>query len=88
MHQIVIFSKQSQAAMLWFRTREKAESQFQNIQMVLAGKIEANSLTEHDDFGAWFTSPKENISHVIFNDMGKQDELFKLLQSIGYAKKV
>lgn len=87
MHQVIIFSKQSQATMLWFRTAEKAEMVFQNIQMVLAGKIETGSLTEHDDFGAFFTAPKGNISHAIFNDMSKQAELYKLLESIGYAKR-
>ena len=87
MFQIAIFSKQSQAAILWFRTKEKAESQFQNIQMVLAGKIETESLTEKDEFGAIFTAPKGNISHAILNDMGKQAELYKLMEGLGFAKK-
>lgn len=87
MFQIVIFSKQSQATMLWFRAREKAELQFQNIQMVLAGKIDTDNLTEKDEFGAILNIPTENVSHCIFNDMTKQAELFKLLESIGYAKK-
>lgn len=87
MYQVVIFSKQSQAAMLWFRTVEKAESAMQNLQMVLAGKIETNSVTEKDDFGATFTAPKENVSHIIFNDMTRQSELYKLLESMGYAQR-
>ncbi len=86
MHQLVIFSKQSQAAMLWFRTAEKAESAFQNIQMILAGKIETDSVTEKDDFGVIFTAPKGNVSHAMFNDMNKQAELFKLLSSLGYVQ--
>lgn len=87
MHQIALFSKNSNAnVILWFRTREKAESQFQNIQMVLGGKINVDNLTEKDDFGAIFTSPKENISHCILNDMSKQVELFKLLEGLGLAK--
>lgn len=87
MHQILIFSKQSQAAILWFRTAEKAESVFQNIQMVLAGKIETDNVTEKDEFGAIFTAPKENVSHAIINDMSKQGELYKLLENLGYARK-
>ncbi len=87
MYQIVLFSKQSQAAMLWFRTAEKAELVFQNLQMVLAGKIETNSVTEKDDFGVIFTAPKENVSHAMFNDMNKQGELFKLLNSLGYVQR-
>lgn len=87
MHQLIIFSKQSQAAVLWFRTAEKAESVFQNVQMVLAGKIETDSLTEKDDFGAFFTASKENISHVVFNDMTKQAELYKLLEGLGLAQR-
>lgn len=87
MHQIILFSKQSQGAFLWFRTAEKAESVFQNIQMVFSGKIETDSVTEKDDFGAIFTAPKGNVSHAIINDMAKQAELYKLLESLGYAQK-
>jgi hypothetical protein len=87
MHQIVVFAKQSSAAFLWFRTAEKAELVFQNIQMVLAGKIETDSLTEHDDFGAFFTAPIANVSHAVFNDMAKQAELYKMLEGLGYAQR-
>lgn len=87
MYQIIVFSKQSQATMLWFRTAEKAESVFQNIQMVIAGKIATDSVTEKDEFGCIFTAPKENVSHVIINDMGKQAELYKLMEGLGYAKR-
>lgn len=73
--------------MLWFRTAEKAESVFQNIQMVLAGNIETDTLTGKDDFGVIFTAPKINISHAMFNDMNKQGELFKLLDSLGYVQR-
>lgn len=72
--------------MLWFRTAEKAQSVFQNIQMVLAGNIDTDSLTERDEFGVIFTASKGSVSHAILNDMNKQGELFKLLSSLGYVQ--
>lgn len=80
MFQVVIFSKDSQATMLWFRTKERAELAYKNIDSVEFPE-------QPDDFGAMLLIPRDNISHVVFNDLSKQAELYKLLEGIGYAKK-
>lgn len=87
MHQVVVFSKDSQATMLWFRTRERAEVEYQNVHEMLKGTIDATVLTVRDDFGAFLAIPLANVSHGILNDLSKQGELYKLLEGLGIAKK-
>jgi hypothetical protein len=86
MHHIVVFSKDSQAAFLWFRTREKAEIELKNIHDMLKGKTDVCIVTAKDDFGAVLMVPTVNISHCVFNDISKQTELQKTLEEFGYAK--
>lgn len=85
MYQIVVFSKDSQATMLWFKTKEMADLVSEKITGFLKGV--SPGLKVEDDFGATLILPRENISHVVFNDMSKQAELYKMLEGIGYVKK-
>lgn len=73
--------------MLWFKTKERAETAFQNIQLINSAKVDVVALVEKDDFGAILSIPVENISHCILNDMTKQAELYKMLEGAGLAKK-
>lgn len=81
MHQIVVFSKDSQATMLWFRTKEGAQTTHESI-ITSSDIIKAS-----DDFGATLSIPGSSVSHIVYNDLSKQAELYKLLEGMGYAKK-
>jgi hypothetical protein len=79
MFQILIIPSNSSAnAALFYHTKEKAESVFQNIHGMLKGTIEVDMIMQHDDFGVKIMIPLDSVSYVLFGDINKQNELIAL----------
>ena len=77
MYQIIIVPKESNAnSALFYKTKEEAESQFNNICEMQKGKIvDVRILKATDDFGNILSMPISNLAYALFIDTEKQKEL-------------
>jgi hypothetical protein len=75
MFKILIHVANAMPAILDYKTREKAEDAYLNIQNVMNGAIDVRCLKQKDDFGIEVTMPMEKINYVIFVDVFKQQEI-------------
>ena len=75
MFKLLIHVANAMPAILDYKTREKAETAYLNIQDMLDGKIDASTVKQKDEFGVILSMPVEKINYVIFVDIMKQQEL-------------
>ena len=75
MFKILIHVANAMPAILDYKTRDKAETAYLNIQDMIDGKIDAITIKQKDDFGVILSMHIEKINYVIFVDIAKQQEL-------------